>query len=99
MPVIDDKLIETVPRETIDALVTQIVSAVDDLPILARLQFAGNLVHDNGGMRNTFEQNPMLIAAVEIIAGVRHLLETYPETANLTHRAGQAFPEKRFTLG
>jgi hypothetical protein len=52
--------------------------AIDDLPILARLEFAKNIVTQNGEDKNHAEREPALVLAVDVLNGVIDVLKTSP---------------------
>jgi hypothetical protein len=57
--------------------------SVDDLPILARLEFAANLVFDNGGLKDDAGRIPGLVIAHEVITDVINVLAKHPSSAQL----------------
>ena len=75
---------EDVTKQTEEEkLVHDVTFALNDLPILARLQFAANLILGNGGMKDTVDQVPALIVAHEVISDVIKVLEKHPLVAEL----------------
>lgn len=62
-----------------------VVGAMDDLPILERLQFAKNLIFDKGGDGASVPQDPTLVVATEVITGVIQVLKAHPRAAKLRH--------------
>lgn len=66
-----------------DKLMSAVRSSLNDLPITARLEFAANLVFDNGGMKHNLERVPALVVAHEVITDVIKVLEKHPAVAQL----------------
>jgi len=59
------------------------IAALDDLPIISRLEFAKNLVFDNGGDRHRLPQDPVLIVVNDTLADVIEVLKKHPPAAQL----------------
>ena len=60
-----------------------LITALDDLPILARLEFAKNLVFDRGGDKDNLPQDPILVIATDVLTSVIDVLKKHPAAANL----------------
>jgi hypothetical protein len=56
--------------------------ACDDLPILARLEFARNLVFGRGGDKDS-NPDPVLLVATGVLTGVIEVLKKHSSAANL----------------
>jgi hypothetical protein len=77
-----DKPVEGQPTEAI-MLMRDVARAMDNLPILARLEFAANLVFDAGGIKDTNITVPELVIAHDVIKDVIKILEANPTAAQL----------------
>lgn len=78
------------PDEVLDdelRLIARVASAFDDLPIVARIEFAKNLVFDRDGDKHSLPadgpQSAVSILAVEILDGVIEVLKAHPAAAKL----------------
>jgi hypothetical protein len=71
--------------ETIDPLelVDDIVRAVDDLPIISRLEMVGNILQANGGERHSTPQSQIMIVAFEILTQATEVIRKHPAAADL----------------
>jgi hypothetical protein len=74
----DDELTD---RE--EKFVCDIVRAMKNVPIISQLEFAKNLLFDHGGDRGSAPQDPVAVAATEIIEGVIEVLRKHPRAARL----------------
>jgi hypothetical protein len=70
------------PDDT-EKLITEVINALSDLPILARLEFAQNLLFSNGGNKEALRPNAELIIAFDVLGGVIDVLEKHPSPAQL----------------
>jgi hypothetical protein len=61
----------------------EVISALDDLPIIARLEFARNLVCNRAGDEDDLSMDPALMVAGEVISDVIRVLRTAPRVAQL----------------
>ncbi len=59
------------------------VSALDSLPILARLEFVKNLIFDRGGDKHCHSKDLVLVAAATVLDGVITVLKKHPDSAGL----------------
>jgi hypothetical protein len=66
-----------------EKIVHEVTSALNDLPILARLEFAKNLLMGNGGDRHSLPQLPGLVIAHEVVTDVIRVLEKHTAAAQL----------------
>jgi hypothetical protein len=66
-----------------ERLVHEVTFALNDLPILSRLEFAKNLLMGNGGDRHSLPQVPGLVIAHEVITEVIAVLKKHPTAAQL----------------
>ena len=66
----------------INGTVKSVTLALDDLPILARLEFARNLVFGRGGDRNS-DPDPLLVIATDVLNDVIEVLKNNAAAANL----------------
>jgi hypothetical protein len=57
--------------------------AMDDLPILSRLEFVKNLIFDKGGNRAGVPQDTVLVTACDVLDGVIDVLKKHPRAARL----------------
>jgi hypothetical protein len=64
-------------------LAADIVFALDDLPILERLEIAKNLVEANGGHKHAAGSNFQLMVVYDILGDVIKVLERHPTAAKL----------------
>jgi hypothetical protein len=64
-------------------LVTAMVLALDDLPIVERLKFVKNYIHGNGGDRWVRPSDPGLVMVNDVIDEVIEVLKRNPVAANL----------------
>ena len=71
------------PREEAGVPVWQVARAIDDLPILARLEMARNLLLANGGSKDALELKPALVLVHDIICDVIKVLDKRPRVAKL----------------
>lgn len=72
-------------------LMRDVRTAMNDLPIIARLQFAANLVFDAGGIRGSDTTVPELVIAYDVLSDVINVLERHPDAVGLKRTP---FPEK-----
>jgi hypothetical protein len=56
--------------------------ALGDLPILARLEFARNMIFGRGGDKHS-TPDPVLVVATDVLSGVIEVLKKHPAAANL----------------
>jgi hypothetical protein len=64
--------------------IDSVVHAMDDASILVRLEFAKNLVFDNGGDPNAMTStDPALVVADKILESVIEVLRGHPAAAQL----------------
>ena len=70
-------------RTEVTLPVKEVIKAIDDLPILARLEFAQNLLFSHGGNKDSLEPNAALILAFDIIGDVIKVLDKHPRAAKL----------------
>ena len=66
-----------------EELMRTVRKSLDDLPILARLEFVANLVFDNGGLKDDAGRIPGLVIAHEVITDVINVLAKHPSAAQL----------------
>jgi hypothetical protein len=71
------------------------VYALNNLPILTRLEFAANLVFDRGGDRSGLPVDWHAVLLNDILRGVIGVLKTHPEAAGL-ERPDQTHPQAAF---
>lgn len=64
-------------------MIKEIASACEDLPILARLEFAKNLICNKIGELGDPSFDPCLGTAEELLSGVIKVLRTVPRVAEL----------------
>jgi hypothetical protein len=64
--------------EQLKRLVVSTGNAMDELPILSRLEFVKNLLTLRGGNRDDRENEPALVLAVDVLNGVMDVLKTTP---------------------
>lgn len=64
-------------------LLCMVAHGLDDLPILARLEMAKNLVCDNGGEDGEGPLNPVCVLVGKILRDVIEVLGDHPEAAQL----------------
>jgi len=64
-------------------LIMEVVDAMNDLTILARLEFAKNIVFGNGGNKGGYPQNPALILAHDVLSDVIDVLKKHPKAGGL----------------
>jgi hypothetical protein len=64
-------------------LIAATIHALNDLPIISRLEFAKNLVFDKGGDRHNVPQDPVLIVINSVLEDVIRVLEKHPQAAQL----------------
>jgi len=67
----------------VDQLMFNVTGAMNDLPILARLEFAANLVFDVGGIKDANITVPELVVAHGVLSDVIKILEENPSAAQL----------------
>lgn len=60
-----------------------VTRAMNNLPIISRLEFAKNLIADHGGERDLLPQDAVLVAAAEILGEVIEVLRQHPRLARL----------------
>lgn len=60
-----------------------VVRAMNDLPILARLEFVKNIIFDRGGSRGQDPQEEALIIAADVLGGIIKVLRANPAAAQL----------------
>jgi hypothetical protein len=63
--------------------VNGLASAMYDLPILARLEFARNLVESHGGTRDAVKMVPQLVVATEVLNDIIEVVKARPRIAKL----------------
>ena len=63
-------------RQEVELPVKEVLLAINDLPILARLEFAQNLLFSNGGCKDALEPNAVLILVHDVIGDVVKVLES-----------------------
>jgi hypothetical protein len=66
-----------------EKLIDATVSALNDLPILARLEFAKNMVFHVGGDKNGLPQDLVLIAVHDVLDDIAEVLKKHPAAAQL----------------
>ena len=66
-----------------NGLVATTISALNDLPIISRLEFAKNMIFDRGGDRHSIPQDPVLIVVNDVLADVIKVLDKHPQAAQL----------------
>ena len=71
------------PEEKQNELVTATISALNDLPLLSRLEFAKNLILERGGNRHSWPQDAVLVVANDVLADVIQILKRHPLAAQL----------------
>jgi hypothetical protein len=59
------------------------VAAMEDLPILARLEFVQSLLLSRGGSRDALPRDMVLVTAEEVLDGVIRVLKKHPRAAKL----------------
>jgi len=59
------------------------VDALNDLPILARLEFVKNVIFGSGGNKDGLPQNPVLILAHDVLSDIIEVLKKHPTAAGL----------------
>jgi len=59
------------------------IAALNNLPILARLEFVANLLFDHGGSRESSPRDWHVVTATEVLDGVISVLKTQPQAAQL----------------
>jgi len=64
-------------------LITSTVIAMNDLTILARLEFVKNIIFDKGGDKNGLPNDNELILANDVLDDVIEVLKKYPRAARL----------------
>jgi hypothetical protein len=62
-----------------DQVMNAVVRAMNDLPILQRLEFVRNTIFDAGGDRSGLPRNPGLVVATEVLSEVMNALAKKPE--------------------
>jgi hypothetical protein len=73
------------PTTSFEATSREVVDAMCDLPILARLEFVRNIVFSRGGTRgNSFEDEGMIIAS-DVLRDVIKVLQQDKRAAELRH--------------
>jgi hypothetical protein len=80
---IDDEEPYIDPRGEAEVPVREVARAIDDLPILARLEMARNLLVVNGGSKDALELKPALVLVHDIICDVIRVLDKRPRVAKL----------------
>ncbi len=76
----DNTASDEIEPETLQAT----INAINDIPIIARLQFAANLLFDRcGGDRHSEGANWNSVIATEVVYSVIRDLEKHPQAANL----------------
>jgi hypothetical protein len=78
-----DAMIEEQENRTNEQLTAAVVSAMNDLPILSRLEFAKNMVLENGGNRHNVGHDPVLVLVNDILADVIQVIKRHPVAAQL----------------
>lgn len=76
-------------EEKPNELVIATVSALRDLPILSRLEFAKNMILERGGDRHSWPQDPVLIVVNDVLAEAIEALKKNPLAAQLRTPAPQ----------
>ena len=79
----DESDVESLMRKASLALCHQVTFALNDLPILARLEFARNLLQSNGGDKDSLPQKAELVIALDVIGDVIKVLEKRPPAGTL----------------
>lgn len=59
------------------------INALNNLPILARLEFVSNLLFDHGGSRESSPRNWLVVTATEVLDGAITVPKTQPQAAQL----------------
>ena len=57
-----------------EELSTRVSRAMDDLPILARVEFVKNIIFDRGGSRDSYPHDETLVIATDVLDGVVEIL-------------------------
>jgi len=73
-------------EEMMEKAAMEVVRSMNDLPIIARIQFARNVLLDRGGNRGAdadVKYDPLLQVAAEVLAGVKEVLRQNPQAAVL----------------
>jgi hypothetical protein len=63
-----------------DSAIEATISAMDSLPVVARLEFVKNLIFDRGGSKDSAPQDPGLVIASEVLRGVIGVLRKHPQS-------------------
>jgi hypothetical protein len=59
------------------------INAMNDLPVIARLEFVRNIIFDRGGDKHSIPQDSALITAKEVLDGVIKALRNNPTLSRL----------------
>jgi hypothetical protein len=59
-------------------MTSSVVSALDDLPVLARLRFVKSLVCEHGGSDTSLPRNPVMVLSADVLSGIIDELERGP---------------------
>lgn len=83
-----------------DRIVGSVAMSVDNLPILARLEFAKMIVFARGGDRENhgIPQDPMLVLVHHLLEDVIEVLQEHPNAANLRNPYTKPISAKARTL-
>jgi hypothetical protein len=65
------------------ALTKSVVRALDDLPLLARLEFVRNIILNRGGDEASTPQDSVLVTATKVLNGTIEILRAHPQAAGL----------------
>jgi hypothetical protein len=74
---------ETPAEKAAEEASNAVVRAMNDLPILARLEFVKNIIFDRGGSRGQDTQEEVLIIAADVLGGVIEDLKANHTVAQL----------------
>lgn len=77
--------------EKIELPVDDVINAINDLPILERLEIARNLLLRSGGSKDALEPNAVMVFVHDLIHDVIKVLDKHPRAAKLRtpeHRLG-----------
>jgi hypothetical protein len=79
----DDEQQNNAEREAMDNFSKEVVVALNNLPILTRLEFAKNLLDAKGGHKDAIDPNHQLIVVSDVLSEVIRVLEKHPSAAGL----------------
>jgi hypothetical protein len=69
-----------------------VVLALDDQPLMVRLEFVRNMIAASGGEKGSTQQDPNLVVASEVLKATIEILGTYPKVAMARCEADEPAP-------